>query len=155
VHALQALQLFMLIIQHERANEYAPLASESYALKHSLSSPSHTPYSRLTELRRNATHSLSISPSPTNRRPRPDDIFIHPNQSNIARADAVALQLGLAGATDFVSTAGHIPSTPKTSGPKWEHGKGKELARAMMKQSPPPDPHSWNYDSSPSDEDSN
>ena len=65
-----------------------------------------------------------------NTRPRskskPDDIFIHPAQSNIARADAVAMELGLAGETERVQ--GY--ALPEDSA--WEVGKGRDLAREML-----------------------
>ncbi|KAF4611695.1 hypothetical protein D9613_004201 [Agrocybe pediades] len=60
---------------------------------------------------------------------KPDDIFIHPTESNIARADAVALELGLAGETDRVAY-----SRPKGS-PAWEIGKGRDIAREMLRGS--------------------
>ncbi|KAK7465507.1 hypothetical protein VKT23_005482 [Stygiomarasmius scandens] len=59
-------------------------------------------------------------------RSKPDDIFIHPTHSNIARADAVALELGLSGPTERVSGNYSENSTP------WETGKGREAARALL-----------------------
>lgn len=59
-------------------------------------------------------------------RSKPDDILIHPAQSNFARADAVALQLGLGGETERVQ--GFM--VPEASA--WEIGKGKDLAREML-----------------------
>ena len=59
---------------------------------------------------------------------KPDDIFIHPTQSNIARADALALQLGLAGETERVQ--GMKVPVPEDTG--WEVGKGKDFAREML-----------------------
>ena len=58
---------------------------------------------------------------------KPDDIFIHPTNSNIARADAVAQELGISGDTDRVK--GH--SYPKEE-PAWEIGKGRDIAREML-----------------------
>lgn len=58
---------------------------------------------------------------------KPDDIFIHPTQSNIARADAAALELGLAGETERVQ--GFAPQ----QNPAWQVGKGRDLAREMLK----------------------
>lgn len=57
---------------------------------------------------------------------KPDDIFIHPTQSNIARADAFAMQLGLAGETERVQGF----KVPEDTG--WEVGKGKDFAREML-----------------------
>jgi len=60
---------------------------------------------------------------------KPDDIFIHPTQSNIARADALALHLGLAGETERVQ-AFKVRAEPEDTG--WEVGKGKDFAREML-----------------------
>ncbi|TFK41878.1 hypothetical protein BDQ12DRAFT_344067 [Crucibulum laeve] len=57
---------------------------------------------------------------------KPDEIFIHPTQSNIARADAAALELGLAGETDLVK--GNFQSR----GDAWETGKGRDMARQLL-----------------------
>ncbi|KAG9314150.1 exonuclease V a 5' deoxyribonuclease-domain-containing protein [Chiua virens] len=57
-------------------------------------------------------------------RSKPDNIFIHPNENNLARADAVALQLGLAGDTELVQG-----NNLRADGHSWQLGKGKELAR--------------------------
>jgi hypothetical protein len=56
---------------------------------------------------------------------KPENIFIHPTQSNIVRADAFALQLGLAGETERVQA-------PELEDTGWEVGKGKEFAREML-----------------------
>uniref|UniRef100_A0A8H7Y9U1 Uncharacterized protein n=1 Tax=Psilocybe cubensis TaxID=181762 RepID=A0A8H7Y9U1_PSICU len=58
---------------------------------------------------------------------KPDDIFIHPTQSNIARADAVALEMGLGGETERVQ-ANTYPR--EESG--WEVGKGRDMARELL-----------------------
>ncbi|KAF8140495.1 hypothetical protein EV363DRAFT_1312630 [Boletus edulis] len=55
-------------------------------------------------------------------RSKPDNIFIHPNESNLARADAVALELGIAGDTELVQGN-------KTDGKSWQLGKGRDVAR--------------------------
>ncbi|TFK89875.1 hypothetical protein K466DRAFT_597407 [Polyporus arcularius HHB13444] len=77
------------------------------------------------------SESSSSYPPPRPNRPRsrskPDSIFIHPNHSNIARADAAAVQLGLAGDTDLVK--GNVyPSDGET----WEHGRGRDVARELL-----------------------
>jgi len=59
---------------------------------------------------------------------KPDDIFIHPTQSNIARADAFALQMGLGGETERVQEY----KVPESEDSGWEVGKGKEFAREML-----------------------
>lgn len=70
-------------------------------------------------------------PPPRSARPRsrskPESIFIHPNDSNIARADAAAVQLGLVSDTDLVK--GNVyPDDGET----WEHGRGRDVAREML-----------------------
>lgn len=60
-------------------------------------------------------------------RSKPDDIFIHPNQSNLARADAVALELGISGDTERVR-GNNYPQDEAA----WEHGKGRDVARALL-----------------------
>lgn len=57
---------------------------------------------------------------------KPNDIFIHPAQSNLARADAVALQLGLGGETELVQGF-KVPE-----GSAWEVGEGRHLAREIL-----------------------
>ncbi|KAJ7084745.1 copper transporter [Mycena crocata] len=65
------------------------------------------------------------------RRPRakskPDGIFIHPTQSNLARADAAAINLGLAGNTERVQ-ASRYPNEAAA----WEAGKGPDVARSLL-----------------------
>ncbi len=62
---------------------------------------------------------------------KPDAIWIHPTESNIARADARAIQLGLIeGDTDLVR-ANQLPSEGETA---WEVGKGRDVAREIMKR---------------------
>lgn len=72
-----------------------------------------------TPYRSNTTHARSKS--------RPGDIFIHPANSNLARADAAALELGLAGNTDRV----HANVYPHEDA-AWDYGKGREVARALL-----------------------
>jgi len=84
---------------------------------------------------------LSQNQQPCKTRPRskskPDEIFIHPAESNIARADAVALELGLGGNTERV-TSHHYHSRDM---PTWETGKGRDVARQML-AGPAKPPHS-------------
>jgi hypothetical protein len=61
------------------------------------------------------------------RRSKPDDIFIHPSDSNLARADAVALEMGLSGDTDRVQEVKYPDEEAA-----WELGKGKDMARALL-----------------------
>lgn len=61
-------------------------------------------------------------------KPKPDDIFIHPTQSNIARADAFAFQMGLTGEADRVQGF----NVPELEDSRWEVGKEGEFARQML-----------------------
>ncbi|KAI6047853.1 hypothetical protein EDC04DRAFT_28333 [Pisolithus marmoratus] len=56
---------------------------------------------------------------------KPASIFIHPHESNLARADAAALELGIAGDTELV--AGH-----RLLDGAWESGKGRTVARELF-----------------------
>ncbi|THV01422.1 copper transporter [Dendrothele bispora CBS 962.96] len=95
-----------------------------------------------------ASQSMSMLPvSRPRSKSKPDDIFIHPNQSNIARADAVAMELGLGGPTDRVS-GNNYPQ----SGSSWETGKGREAAKALL-GSARNDPHFSVGDGSESESD--
>jgi hypothetical protein len=55
-------------------------------------------------------------------RSKPDNIFIHPNESNLARADAFALELGVGGDTELVQGN-------RADGQSWQLGKGRDIAR--------------------------
>ncbi|KAF9486479.1 copper transporter [Pholiota conissans] len=82
---------------------------------------------------------------------KPDSIFIHPTESNIARADAVALELGLGGDTELVKGYSYTKEEPA-----WEIGKGKDLAREILQgsrksSSPTHQPFLINDDDSDSD----
>jgi len=74
-----------------------------------------------------------VSAAAAFRRPRskskPDDIFIHPTQSNLARADAAALTLGLGGDTTLVKGVGtRYPHEAAA----WEAGRGPDVARSLL-----------------------
>ncbi len=77
---------------------------------------------------------VQVKPQPvsTKGRPRskskPTRIFIHPNDSNLARADAVALQLGLGGDTELVKGNQY----PQDGQGTWATGKGKVIVREIM-----------------------
>ncbi|EKM61552.1 uncharacterized protein PHACADRAFT_135311 [Phanerochaete carnosa HHB-10118-sp] len=82
-----------------------------------------------------------LSSSPTSRdqqspvrrlrsKSKPASIFIHPAQSNIARADAAAIHMGLAWDTELVKGNMHAPGGE----PAWKIGRGKDLARQMMRR---------------------
>ncbi|KAI9444634.1 hypothetical protein H4582DRAFT_832619 [Lactarius indigo] len=79
----------------------------------------------------------SSSPPPAMRKARsrgkPAGLFIHPNESNLARADAVAVELGLHGSTEHVSVgAARASSDSDDNGETWERGRGRDAARALL-----------------------
>ncbi|KAI6031522.1 hypothetical protein BKA83DRAFT_4201556 [Pisolithus microcarpus] len=57
---------------------------------------------------------------------KPAAIFIHPYESNLARADAAALELGIAGDTELVA-GNRLPDDGA-----WECGKGSIVARELF-----------------------
>ena len=59
---------------------------------------------------------------------KPTHILIHPNESNLARADAAALHMGLTGDTELVK--GNMHSIDGDAA--WKMGEGKDLARQIM-----------------------
>jgi len=69
-------------------------------------------------------HSLALRPRSKS---KPDGIFIHPTQSNIARADAAALELGLGGDTERVK--GYLINKEESA---WQAGTGRNQVRAML-----------------------
>ncbi|OCH95730.1 hypothetical protein OBBRIDRAFT_499489 [Obba rivulosa] len=77
---------------------------------------------------------IETYPPPMSSRPRsrtkPESIFIHPAESNLARADAAAVNLGLSGDTELVK-ANEYPADEDS----WELGKGKDVARALLGRS--------------------
>jgi len=107
---------------HEHANDTYP-----YDLSPSSVSSSSLP-------RAHSSSSVNVVEQSTSGRPRskskPDHIWIHPAESNLARADAAALELGIGEDTDMVQGN----QLPPDSEPAWEIGRGKDLAREIMKQ---------------------
>ncbi|KAJ2917870.1 hypothetical protein MD484_g2595, partial [Candolleomyces efflorescens] len=87
-----------------------------------------------------ALESVSATPRPTVTRPRskskPDDIFIHPAESNIARADVLAIQLGVS--KGDTTPERMLQKQRQQPPPDWEVGKGRDLARTLMSQPHPP-----------------
>ncbi|TCD71122.1 hypothetical protein EIP91_012070 [Steccherinum ochraceum] len=61
-------------------------------------------------------------------RSKPNDIFIHPAESNLSRADATAQQLGVSGDTERVQS--HQYSADEEVA--WEVGKGRDVARSLL-----------------------
>lgn len=58
---------------------------------------------------------------------KPEAILIHPVDSNLARADAAAQELGIAGDTERVKV-NRYPVDQDA----WEHGKGRDVARQLL-----------------------
>lgn len=66
-------------------------------------------------------------------RAKPAELFIHPNNSNLARADAVAVGLGLHGSTEHVSVStARLSSDSDDHERTWERGRGRDAARALL-----------------------
>ncbi|KAI0094386.1 hypothetical protein BDY19DRAFT_16695 [Irpex rosettiformis] len=110
---------------HEHANDEYP-----YKLSSSSGSTSSLPRARP------SSSEANVDPEPPFARPRskskPDAIWIHPTESNIARADARAIQLGLVqGDTNFVN-ANQLPAEGETA---WEIGRGRDVARELLGKS--------------------
>ena len=90
----------------------------------------------LKPLRAHSEHHISLSsPPPATRKSRsrtkPAGLFIHPNNSNLARADAVAVELGLHGSTEHVS-APRMSTDSEDNGTLWDHDRGRDAARALL-----------------------
>ncbi|KAI0640130.1 hypothetical protein C8Q77DRAFT_1084819 [Trametes polyzona] len=133
VVAVTCLAIGQFVIEYlECAPEAAHHPHDSEHVKEPLlHSPSDDLYSR------ESTSSSTYPPAPPARtntnltRPRskskPESIFIHPNHSNLARADAAAAELGLSGDTERVK----VNSYPADEDP-WAHGKGRDVARQLL-----------------------
>ncbi|KAJ3851826.1 copper transporter [Lentinula lateritia] len=91
-------------------------SSDTRGVYSSIEQPFHddTPNHRLPSVRRSKS--------------KPNGIFIHPQHSNLARADAAALQLGLGGPTERVS--GSVYQLKEEA--SWKIGTGKDVARALL-----------------------
>lgn len=70
---------------------------------------------------------MHVVPTRPRSRSKPDAIFIHPTESNLARADAVALELGLSGNTDRVQ--GNVYDLEEAP---WATGAGQKAARTLL-----------------------
>jgi len=57
---------------------------------------------------------------------KPEAIVIHPGDSNLARADAAAQELGIAGDTERVKLNRYVGDEA------WEYGKGRDIARQLL-----------------------
>jgi len=86
---------------------------------------------------RNGAYRLSLSPPPRRRRrgsrckPKPTGLFIHPSNSNLARADAVAVELGLHSSTERVKTV-RTSCDSDDDGKMWERDRARDTARALL-----------------------
>ena len=107
---------------HEHANDEYP-----YRISDSSDSTSSLPRARPSSSETNANPESSFGRHRS--KSKPDDIWIHPTESNIARADARAIQLGLVqDDTNFVQ-ANQLPAEGEIA---WEVGKGRDVARELM-----------------------
>lgn len=89
---------------------------------------------------------ISDQTASTTTRPRskskPDEIFIHPTHSNIARAEVIAVRMGLRTEdSEYVDTSSYAyPQSPSqvndasTHGNQrgWGAGNGRDVARGML-----------------------
>ena len=95
------------------------------------------PSIRSAETPRASAYHLSLSPPPRRRRrrsrckPKPAGLFIHPSNSNLARADAVAVELGLHGSTERVKAV-RTSCDSDDDGRMWEHSRARDTAHALL-----------------------
>ncbi|KAI9508365.1 hypothetical protein F5148DRAFT_919176 [Russula earlei] len=106
---------------------------EYYEHPRSVDSPDH----------RNPYHHLSFSSPPRTRRARgrtkPPGLFIHPKNSNIARADAAALELGLRCSTERANAL-RTSSDSDDSGAARTHDHGRGAGHALNGSPKPKQP---------------
>lgn len=118
-HAMHAYPTYQPPSVRSYGHSHTPSSSSiELSMQSDTMSPRTTPYSE--------AHS-----APTSRprsRSKPTAIFIHPNESNLARADAAAQQMGLTGETERVKGIMH----PLEGEPAWKIGEGKDIARQLM-----------------------
>lgn len=69
----------------------------------------------------------SWQPKTRRTKSKPEAILIHPGDSNLARADAAAQELGIAGDTERVKV-NRYPVDQDA----WEYGKGRDIARQLL-----------------------
>lgn len=63
---------------------------------------------------------------------KPAGLFIHPNNSNLARADAVAVELGLHRSTERVEAPRSSSDSDDGGMAAWGQGRGREAARHLL-----------------------
>ncbi|OJA10311.1 hypothetical protein AZE42_05193 [Rhizopogon vesiculosus] len=77
------------------------------------------------------SYTLPMRSKPTRTRPKtklkPEAILIHPGDSNLARADAAAQELGIASDTERVKLNRYSGDQDA-----WEYGKGRDIARQLL-----------------------
>lgn len=62
------------------------------------------------------------------------NIYIHPSENNVVRADVVARELGLTSEDDEDEATGIYHGDAQETEPLWEPGKGKDVARSLLKR---------------------
>lgn len=62
------------------------------------------------------------------------NIYIHPSENNVVRADVVARELGLTSEDDEDEATGIYHGDANETEPLWEPGKGRDVARSMLKR---------------------
>ncbi|KAI0725928.1 hypothetical protein C8Q72DRAFT_849237 [Fomitopsis betulina] len=62
------------------------------------------------------------------------NIYIHPSENNVVRADVVARELGLTSEDDEAEATGIYHGDEQETEPIWEPGKGKDVARSLLKR---------------------
>jgi hypothetical protein len=120
-------QFFIELYEHAHSPDhqtYVPLPASPLIL-----GPAHP-------TRSSGYHHLSLSSPPCRRRgsrskPKPAGLYIHPSNSNLARADAVAVEMGLHGSTERVKTV-RTSCDSDDDERMWEHGRGRDKARALL-----------------------
>jgi len=79
---------------------------------------------------------LPIAQSPLRKargKVKPAGLFIHPNNSNLARADAAAVELGLHRSTDRVEALRTSCDSDDDVMAAWGQGRGRDAARNLLR----------------------
>jgi hypothetical protein len=77
---------------------------------------------------------LRKAPPPRGSKVKPAGLFIHPNNSNLARADAAAVELGLHRSTERVEAlrSSSCDSDDDDAMAAWGQGRGRDTARNLL-----------------------
>lgn len=120
-------------MEEEDSSPSIPLSTSNLRLHCAFpaSPPAHPP---------SAINTRPVIVTPLRSKLKPNRLFIHPTESNLARAEAFAIQHGLAvGNNDLVdATSYRYAGTPVSSQDKaaaghgWGGGKGRETARELL-----------------------